>query len=140
MAIEWSRERMAELGTRHSMLEARGELEPLLETLVEDPVYEFHPIGLCMRGGDQVRRFYTQFCVRFLPLRHSYTLLAEWVSETSVAQEYDVCLRVDGQVETHRVLGVLYAESGLLAGERVYASERFIRLMTGDLFDELKPL
>ncbi len=140
MAVEWSRERMAELGTRHSMLEARGELEPLLETLVEDPVYEFHPIGLCMRGGDQVRRFYTQFCERFLPLRHSYTLLAEWVSETSVAQEYDVSLRVDGQVETHRVLGVLYAEGGLLGGERVYASKRFIQLMTGELFDELKPL
>ncbi len=107
MAVEWSRERMAELGTRHSMLEARGELEPLLETLIEDPVYEFHPIGLCMSGGDQVRRFYTQFCEHFLPLRHSYTLLAEWVSETSVAQEYDVSLRVDGQVETHRVLGLL---------------------------------
>ncbi len=140
MAVEWSRERMAELGTRHSMLEARGELEPLLETLVEDPVYEFHPIGLCMRGGDQVRRFYTQFCEHFLPLRHSYTLLDEWVSETSVAQEYDVSLRVDGRVETHRVLGVLYAEGGLLAGERVYASKRFIQLMTGELFDELKPL
>ena len=131
---------MAELGTRHSTLEARGELEPLLETLVDDPVYEFHPIGLCMRGGDLVRRFYTQFCERFLPLRHSFTLVAEWVSETSVAQEYDVSLRVDGRVETHRVLGVLYASGGLLAGERVYASERFIRLMTGDLFDELERL
>ena len=131
---------MAELGTRHSTLEARGELEPLLETLVDDPVYEFHPIGLCMRGGDLVRRFYTQFCERFLPMRHSFTLVAEWVSETSVAQEYDVSLRVDGRVETHRVLGVLYASGGLLAGERVYASERFIRLMTGDLFDELERL
>ena len=83
---------------------------------------------------------YTQFCERFLPLRHSFTLVAEWVSETSVAQEYDVSLRVDGRVETHRVLGVLYASGGLLAGERVYASERFIRLMTGDLFDELERL
>ncbi len=140
MAVEWSREQMAELGTRHSMLEARGELEPLLETLVEDPVYEFHPIGLCVRGGDQVRRFYTQFCERFLPMRHGYELIAQWVSESSVAQEYDVSLRVDGRVEQHRVLGVLYASGELLGGERVYASERFIRLMTGELFDELKPL
>jgi hypothetical protein len=29
---------------------------------------------------------------------------------------------------------------GLLGGERVYASERCARLMTGDLFDELQPL
>ncbi len=133
---------MAELGLRHSTLEAQGALEPLLETLVADPVYEFHPLGLCMRGGERVRRFYTHFCEHFLPLRHSYTLLAEWVNEDSVAQEYDVSLRVEGRVETHRVLGVLYADTsaGLLAGERVYAPERFVRLMTGPLFDELERL
>ena len=131
---------MRELGTRHSTLEARGELEPLLATLVADPIYEFHPIGLCMRGGDAVRRFYTQFCEHFLPLRHSYRLLREWASEREVVQEYDVSLRVAGAVETHRVLGILYAEGELLAGERVYASERFIRLMTGELFAELEPI
>ena len=138
--MAWTVAQMAELGMRHSTLEAQGRLEPLLETLVEDPVYEFHPIGLGMRGGDPVRRFYTQFCERFLPMRHGYELISQWVSESSVAQEYDVSLRVDGRVEQHRVLGVLYASGGLLGGERVYASERFIRLMTGELFDELKPL
>ncbi len=131
---------MIELGTRHSTLEARGELEPLLATLVADPLYEFHPIGLCMRGGDRVRRFYTQFCERFLPMRHSYVLLGEWANEQSVAQEYDVSLRVEDAVETHRVLGILYAEGEKLGGERVFASERFIRLMTGDLFRELEPI
>lgn len=136
----WNVERMRELGTRHSTLEARGELEPLLTTLVADPTYEFHPIGLRMRGGDTVRRFYTQFCERFLPLRHSYELIGEWVSEREVVQEYDVRLGVDGKVETHRVVGILVAEGELLGGERVYASERFIRLMTGELFDELEPI
>jgi hypothetical protein len=135
-------ERMRELGTRHSTLEARGELEPLLATLVAEPVYEFHPLGLCMRGGETVRRFYSQFCQHFLPLRHSYALLGEWVGEDAVVQEYDVSLKVDGEVETHRVIGILYGDSEgrLLAGERVYASERFVRLMTGELFDELLPL
>ena len=136
----WSVERMRELGTRHSTLEARGELEPLLATLVAEPIYEFHPMGLCMRGGDVVRRFYTQFCQQFLPLRHSYVLIGEWASEREVVQEYDVKLRVEGKVEAHRVIGILYAEGELLAGERVYASERFIRLMTGELFEELEPI
>jgi len=57
-----------------------------------------------------------------------------------VAQEYEVSLRVDGAVERFRVLGVLYARGELLGGERVYASERFIRLLTGPLFDELEPV
>ena len=100
----WTREQMAELGARHAELEARGELEPLLETLVADPIYEFHPIGLCMRGGDRIRRFYTQFCERFLPLRHDYTMIGEWVSESAVVQEYDITLRVDGEHGSPRVV------------------------------------
>lgn len=138
--MSWTVEDMAELGTRHSTLEAEGKLEPLLATLVDDPVYEFHPVGLRMQGGSTVKRFYTQFCERFLPLRAGFELIDEWVNEDSVAQEYDVHLRVDGVVETHRVLGVLYRKGELLGGERVFASERFIQLMTGELFDELEPI
>jgi hypothetical protein len=138
--MSWTVEDMAELGTRHSTLEAEGQLEPLLATLVDDPVYEFHPIGLRMQGGPTVKRFYTQFCERFLPLRAGFELIDEWVNEDSVAQEYDVHLRVDGVVETHRVLGVLYRSGELLGGERVFASVRFIQLMTGELFDELEPI
>ena len=153
-AGSWSVARMAALGALHAGLEARGELEPLLATLAPDPVYEFHPIRLRMRGDALVRRFYEQFCARFLSLRESYALVAEWVTEQSVAQEYDIALRVDGGVERFRVLGILYAEgdskvarsepqaakSIRSGGERVYASERFIRLMTGELFSELEPI
>jgi hypothetical protein len=101
-----------------------------------------------------VRRFYNHFFERFVALRESYVLLAEWVSETSVAQEYEIVLRVDGALEHFRVIGILYArgdsksraasgtraEAIKLGGERVYASERFIRLLTGPLFDELEPI
>jgi len=131
---------MAALGALHAELEGRGELEPLLATLAPDPVYEFHPLRLCLCGDARVRRFYTYFCERFLPLRAGYTLVGEWVSETSVAQEYEIALRVDGAVEQFRVLGILYARGERLGGERVYASERFVRLMTGPVFDELEPI
>ena len=138
---DWSVAQMAELGARHARLEAEGDLEGLLATLVDDPVYEFHPLGRKMVGGELVKQFYTQFVERFLPLRHSYGLVGEWVNETAVAQEYDVSLQIEGIVETHRVLGILqYGEAGLLGGERVYASERFIRLMTGPVFEALTPL
>jgi len=144
--MPWSVEDMAELGGRHSDLEARGLLQPLLDTLVTDPVYEFYPLGRGMRGEAIVHRFYTQFFEHFVPLRHDYKMLGEWVTHDSVAQEYDIALKVDGVVETHRVLGILFAEDAppgekrLLGGERVYASERFVQLMTGELFDELAPL
>ena len=58
---DWTAQRMYELGTRHAELEARGKLDELMATLVEDPVYEFHPAGLRMTGRDRVRRYYAQF-------------------------------------------------------------------------------
>ena len=137
---DWTREKMQALAARHVVAETGDDVEPLMATLVHDPVYEFHPVGLTMSGHDRVRRFYTQFFTDFVSLRHSYRLLDEWVSETSVAQEYDIALNVDGVIEHFRVIGVLYAEGELLGGERVYASERFIRLMTGALYSELEPL
>jgi hypothetical protein len=156
LGSRWTVEKMAALGALHAELEGqgKGELERLLATLAADPVYEFHPLGRCMRGDDLVRRFYTHFFDHFVALRESYALLEQWVSETSVAQEYEIVLRVGGAVERFRVLGVLYARgdsksraaSGTrakaikLGGERVYASERFIRLLTGPLFDELEPI
>jgi len=136
----WNVAKMAALGARHAELEGRGDLEPLLATLAPDPLYEFHPMRRCMRGDARVRRFYSYFCEHFLSLRDRYALLAEWVDEDSVAQEYEIALRVDGAVEQFRVLGVLYRRGDRLGGERVFASERFVRLMTGPLFDELEPL
>jgi len=131
---------MLALAARHVELETAGDLEGLMQTLVADPVYEFHPAGLCMRGGATVRRFYAQFFSHFVPLRESYHLLDEWESDTSVAQEYEIDLRVDGALERHRVLGVLHAEGDRLGGERVWAGERFVRLLTGELYAELTPL
>ena len=140
LAPGWTVEKMAALGTLHATLEANGPLEALLATLAPDPLYEFHPLRRCMRGDDRVRRFYEQFFARFVKLRHEFELIAEWVSLESAAQEYDISLNVEGVIEHFRVLGILYARGDKLGGERVYASERFIRLLTGPLFEELEPL
>jgi len=152
----WSVSDMLELGHRHADLEARRELVPLMATLVENPCYEFHPLGLGMSGGDRVRRYYQQFFDDFMQKIVGYELLDEWASESSVAQEYAITLKLgpegvgggaedsEGELETHRVLGILFAQqtaSGtLLGGERIYAGERVIRLMAGTLFDEFEPL
>ncbi len=145
MVPGWSVEAMAELGRRHAELEAKGDLEPLLETLAPNPLYLFQPLGRCMRGDEMARRFYVQFIEEFLPLRSRVEMLGEWVNETSVVQEYVLDFDIDGTKEQHHVLGILYvdpesAAQGKLRGERVYAGEAFIRRMTGDLFDELEEL
>ena len=54
---EWNAERMLELATRHARVEAQKRLDDLMETLVREPVYEFHVQGLMLRGGARVRRY-----------------------------------------------------------------------------------
>jgi hypothetical protein len=135
--------RVAEIGLRHAAAEATGPLEELMATLAPDPIYEFHPLGKGMRGTEIVRRFYTQFFERYLKINDGYRLIGEWVSHDGVAQEYDIWLRVDGQREHHRVLGILTPnEDGtLLTGERVFADDLYIRRLVGDeIFQELTPL
>jgi len=142
MAESWTAQDMYELGTRHARLEAQGDLEGTMATLADDPIYELWPIGLQMRGEAQVRRYYEHLLGIFVPMTVGYQLLDEWVNERSVAQEYRIELDVDGSNESHRVVGILHREEGrLLRGERVFASERCLRLMAGDaLIDELESI
>ena len=138
---DWTVDDMRALGTRHATLEARGDLEGTMATLVPDPVYELLPIGLRMHGEAQVRRYYEHLLGRFVPMTVGYSLLDEWVNENSLCQEYAIVVEVDGVRERHRVVGILYRQGELLGGERVFASERCLRLMAGDaLVDALEPL
>ena len=140
----WTAADMLALARLHADLEGRRELDPLMDTLVAEPVYEFHPLGLRMAGGERVRRYYRQFFDDFMEKIVGYELLEEWANPTSVGQEYDITIEVDGKRETHRVLGILYvqhdSEGSRLGGERIYGSERLVRLFAGELFDELTPL
>ncbi|MDG2306137.1 MAG: hypothetical protein P8R42_16105 [Candidatus Binatia bacterium] len=140
MSEAWTADKMLDLGTRHARLEHEQDLEGVMSTLVPDPVYEFHPIGLCMRGESLVRRYYEELFRGFVSAARNTELVDEWVNRSSVAQEYRVELEIDGTLESHRIVGVLFRQGDLLGGERVYASERCIRLMTGSVFDALNPM
>jgi hypothetical protein len=131
---------MQELGSTHARLEAQGDLEGTMNTLVQEPTYEFWPAGLRMSGQEQVRRYYEHLLTRFVPMTRSYTLIDEWVNPRSLVQEYEIEVDVEGALESHRVVGILFTEGRLLGGERIYASERCMRLMAGDLIDELSSI
>jgi hypothetical protein len=140
MAGEWSADRMRELGERHAQLEAEGDLEGTMATLVDDPVYEFWPIGRRARGREAISRYYQHLFDVFIPKQRGYRLVDEWLSEGSLAQEYAIEINGEHGPVTHQVIGILWAEGALMGGERIWASEECLREMVGPLFEELEPI
>ena len=125
----------------HAAAEGRGDLATALATLDDDPVYEFQPVGRSFRGKDTARRYYEHFFAHFSPLIESFEIRNEWTTPEGLGQEYTVWLRLpDGTRERHDIIGILIFGTTGLAGERVYASERLLRLMLGPVYDEITPL
>ena len=141
---EWTAESMYALGMRHATAEAEGDLEATMATLVDEPVYEFWPMGKRMVGTDAVLRYYEHLVSDFMPAQIGYEMIAETVSADALSQEYVIELHgEDGKPETHRVLGVLYAAndgSGLMGGERIWGSDAFLWRMIGPIWDELESI
>lgn len=109
-------------------------------TLTANPCYEYPTIGKQFSGWDNTVRFYTDFFKHFSAHVVDTKLLGEWANEQAVTQEYDVTLELEGERETHRILGILVVDGDKLCGERVYASELAIRRMVGPMFNELQDL
>jgi hypothetical protein len=63
------------------------------------------------------------------------------VTEQSVGQEYRIDLTTpDRGRESHHVIGILTFGENALSGERVYASERLLRVMFGPAYELSEPL
>ena len=141
---EWTAESMYALGMRHATAESQGNLEETMATLVDEPVYEFWPMGKRMVGADAVLRYYEHLVSDFMPAQIGYEMIAETVSPEALSQEYTIEIRGEhGEPETHRVLGVLVAAqdgSGLMEGERIWGSDAFLRRMIGPIWDELETI
>jgi hypothetical protein len=142
----WSADQMYELGTRHAMLEAEGDLEGVMATVVPDPIYDFWPVGLRATGQDAIRRYYRHLIDVFMPSQRGFTLVEEWRSERSLAQEYRIDIKATGpnagpdDTIVYQVIGILFERDGLIGGERIWASEECLRAMIGPLYDELEPI
>ncbi len=140
MAEQWDATKMHKLGSRHAQLEADGDLDGVMATLVDNPVYEFWPIGLRATGRDSIRRYYEHLLGVFIPTQHGYRLVEEWLSDHSLIQEYEIEIEGPNGRGTHQVIGILWADGELMGGERVWASETCLRAMLGPFFDELEPI
>ena len=89
-------EQMAAITRLHAELEQQGDYDPLLATLVDEPIFEFHPPGGQLIGGETLRRYYVRFLAEFMPLVEETILIGEWSDERGAAS---------GARETARVIG-----------------------------------
>ncbi len=139
-ASEWNAERMRELATRHARVEGQKHLEDLMDTLIAEPVYEFLAQGLTLRGGRNVRRYYQQFFDDYMSRVTGAQRLGQWGDANAVAREDAIEVTGANGPEVHRVMSVLFREGDRLGGERIYAADHVVRMMAGEMFDELRPI
>ena len=133
-----TRDAMIALALSHAALEAADDPGPVLATLEEDCVYELQPVGLLLTGIELARRYYDHFFTTFRPVVADFALRSEWQEQAAVGQEYTIWTRTapDSGLERHEVIGILTFGRTKLSGERVYGSERLLRLMFGPVYAE----
>jgi hypothetical protein len=126
----------------HAAAEAVGDLDTVFATLEAEPRYEFQPVGLEFRGMETTRRYYEHFFATFGACVAGSELRTEAVADDGVVQEYTIWTSTgaDGGLERHEVVGILTFGEDRLSGERVYASERLLRLMLGPVYDLCTPI
>jgi hypothetical protein len=130
------------IATAHATAEALDDPAPVLATLEDDCVYELQPLGVVLEGMDLARRYYDHFFSAFRPLVAGYEMRGEWHDERGLGQEYTIWTRTgpNGGLERHEVIGILTFGPDKLSGERVYGSDRLLRLMFGPVLDEGRPI
>ena len=126
----------------HAAAEALDDPAPVMETLEDDCVYELQPVGLVLEGLEKARRYYDYFFSTFRHQIAGYTMRSEWRDEHGVGQEYTLWTRTGpgGALERHEIIGVLTFGRDKLSGERLYASERLLRMMFGPVLEDARPV
>lgn len=76
-----------ELATHHARVEGQRRLDDLMDTLIEEPVYEFPVQRLALSGGSNIRRYYHQFFDDYMSRVSGARLLGQWADEAAVARE-----------------------------------------------------
>ena len=130
-----NREALVAVAKRHAQAEADGDLATTLATLEDAPVYELATVGLSFRGKDAARAYYEYFFGTFQPWIAGFVLVNQWATDEGLGEEYWMHLALpDGSRESHRIIGMLVFGETRLAGERLYASERLLRVMLGPAY------
>jgi hypothetical protein len=137
---ELSATEVEELARTHAYHEDRGEFEPVLRTLIPEAAYQFCPLGVQLEGVDAVLRYYQRVERHYSPLVEQSRLEVIAASESAAVIEYALQLRLDGGLVDDHLVVVLPVRGRLFAGERIFSSERVLRLLLGEMIDETRPI
>jgi hypothetical protein len=129
----------------HAAAELRFDLDAVMDTVDDEPEYEWQPAGLGLRGRDECRRMYAAFLPRWQELERTADLRFEvrtefWNEAGRIREQVAFVRNAAGGTDRHDfVVVVLFGRNGV-KGERTYASPEFARLTLGDYYDELQPV
>ena len=118
-----------------------GDVDAVMATLVDEPVFDLLPIRLRLRGHDNVRRYYHHFLGEVMTRATGGRLVGTYVGENEVAYEFVTTYANDAGTETFSILAVQPVIGDRVVGERLYGSDRYMHLIVGDaLWHLLEPI
>lgn len=130
---------------RHAAAELLFDLDAVMDTVDDDPSYEWHPGRKGIVGRESVARMYSVFLPRWKRLAQSADLVFEvrsefWNDEARIREQVAHVRDASGDIDHFDfVVVVLLGERGV-TGERTYACDELYHLMFGDYYDELPRL
>ncbi|MBJ18018.1 MAG: hypothetical protein GY910_28685 [bacterium] len=128
------------LARAHADCEERGEFSDLMATLVEDPLYEFHPLGVQIKGAEAILRYYERVRRDYNPQVVSSALVDLIAGNSAAVLEYAIRLRIDQEIVDERLIAIMPVVGNLFGGERIYSSDRVLRRLLGEMLEEVKPI
>src|SRR6185369_9599962 len=132
---------LIKVGHAHNVAEESNDLAGTLATLEAEPAYEAYPNALKFEGMAATRTYYEHFFNNVAPRIERFEMRTEWTGKDGVCQEYDVWYQHDdGVTRSHRVLGILLFGKTKLTGERIYSDERFLKVLFGPVWDQMRPI
>jgi hypothetical protein len=123
----------------HTAAELEFDVDATMQTVDDDPEYEWQPAGLGIRGRVETARMYRAFLTRWKHLNETadlrFEVRSEFWSHVGRIREQIAFVRNDsGDVVRHDfVVVVLFGHNGV-KGERTYSSPEFARLTLGDYY------
>jgi hypothetical protein len=133
----------------HMDAEIRQDIDAVMETLIADPYYEIHPLGLRIRGQAAVREMYA----RLLPGSFDYIVESRamtfntgdpknvWIGPDGVViREFCIVQPPEGERFEISEMAIFSFEGRLLRGEQFYCNEPLTRLFKSALGPQFEHL
>ena len=121
---------------------AEFDVQGLVDTLEDDPVYDLYPVSKRFSGMSKTRRFYQYFMTEVLPRIVGVTIRSEAIGNKGLAREYDVSVLLPGAdaPSEHRICAFVNFGAERLSGERIYTDQKMLRFLVGPLWNSLEPI